>query len=106
MHGDELAGYPTMLRLIDYLLCNYGSDDYVDYLVENMEIWINPLANPDGTYRGGNDNVSMSTRSNGGFADLNRNFPDPQDGPHPDGKDYQEETLAFMSLAENVDFEK
>ncbi|HHL57996.1 MAG TPA: hypothetical protein ENJ14_03560, partial [Bacteroidetes bacterium] len=29
MHGDELTGYVLMLRLIDYLLNNYGTDDQV-----------------------------------------------------------------------------
>ena len=26
MHGDETTGYILMLRLIDYLLTNYGTD--------------------------------------------------------------------------------
>ena len=47
MHGDETAGYPLMLSLIEYLLSNYKNDVRVAYLVNNIEIWINPLANPD-----------------------------------------------------------
>ena len=50
MHGDETTGYVLLLRLIDSLLCAYGSDPRVTNMVDNMEIWINPLANPDGTY--------------------------------------------------------
>ncbi len=104
MHGDETTGYILMLHLIDYLLSNYRSSSEVRNLVNNMEIWINPLANPDGTYSGGNDNVWSSTRYNANWVDLNRNFPDPEDGPHPDGESYQPETQAMMTLAENNNF--
>lgn len=104
MHGDETTGYILMLRLIDYLLSNYGSNPRVTNLVDNIEIWINPLANPDGTYAGGNDTVSGARRYNAMWVDLNRNYPDPEDGPHPDGEEWQTETLHFMELAENNRF--
>jgi hypothetical protein len=93
-----------MLHLIDYLLQNYRSNSEVRNLVNNLEIWINPLANPDGTYAGGNNNVWGSTRYNGNWVDLNRNFPDPEDGPHPDGEAYQPETQIMMALAEANNF--
>lgn len=105
MHGDELAGFPILLRLIDHLLCNYDSDARIRELVDNIEIWINPLANPDGTYLGGDHTVAQSTRYNARGIDLNRNFPDPDDGAHPDGQAYQPETLAFMALADSVGFD-
>lgn len=104
MHGDEITGYVLMLRLIDYLLENYGNDDMVTNLVDNLDIWINPLANPDGTYAGGNNTVSGATRSNANFVDLNRNYPDPEDGDHPDGNAWQTETIHFMDFAEAHDF--
>jgi len=78
MHGDELAGFVLMLRLADHLLRNYSSDTRVKNLVDNLEIWINPLANPDGTYRTGNI-ISSPTRTNAEGYDLNRKFPDPLD---------------------------
>ena len=78
MHGDEVTGYVLMLRLIDYLLSNYGTDERVTDLVNGVEIWINPLANPDGTYASGNNTVWGATRYNANGADLNRNYPDPQ----------------------------
>jgi hypothetical protein len=104
MHGNETSGYVTMLHLIDYLLENYGTDEQVTNLVNNVDIWINPLANPDGTYAGGNNTIFGATRGNANGVDLNRNFPDPEDGPHPDGNEYQEETEAFMEFAEDHDF--
>jgi len=99
MHGDEVVGYVLMLRLIDYLLSNYGIDEQVTRLVDSVEIWINPLANPDGTYRTGNHTTFDATRGNANGIDLNRNFPDPALGDHPDGNKWQPETIAMMKLA-------
>ena len=104
MHGDETAGYVLMLRYIDHLLTNYGENDRITNLVDNMEIYINPNANPDGTYASGNNTVSGATRSNANGVDLNRNFPDPDDGQHPDGNEWQPETIAFMDFADQHDF--
>ena len=104
MHGDEVTGYVLMLRYIDYLLSNYGTNQRITDLVNNIDIWINPLANPDGTYAGGNNNIWGATRYNANYVDLNRNYPDPDEGPHPDGESYQPETQAFMQLAEEHNF--
>lgn len=104
MHGDEIAGYILMLRLIDYLLTNYGSDDRITNMVNSIDIWINPLANPDGTFAGGDNSVFGATRYNANYVNLNRNYPDPEDGPHPDGYDWQAETVVFMDFAESHDF--
>lgn len=105
MHGDELVGYILTLRLIDYLLENYGSDPEVNYIVNSIDIWINPLANPDGTYAAGNNSVWGATRGNANMIDLNRNFPDPEDGPHPDGNDWQPENIIMMDFADSRDFD-
>lgn len=104
MHGDETTGYVLCLRLIDYLLNNYEESDRITTLVDNMEIWINPLANPDGTYASGNSTVNGATRGNANNINLNRNFPDPEDGEHPDGNEWQVETEYFMQLAEENNF--
>jgi hypothetical protein len=77
MHGDETTGYILMLRLIDTLLSQYGTDQRLTTLVNNLEIWINPNANPDGTYYGGDNTVSGARRYNNNGYDLNRTFPDP-----------------------------
>jgi len=104
MHGDELAGYILSLRLIDHILNGYANILKLTELVDNIDIWINPLANPDGAYYGGNQDVWSATRYNANWIDLNRNYPDPQDGPHPDGNAYQNETNIFMGLADTVNF--
>lgn len=99
MHGDETTGYVLLLRLIDYLLQNKESDEFISRLVDSCEIWINPNANPDGTYSTGDNTIYLPTRFNAFGVDLNRNFPDPDDGPHPDGNSWQLETIAIMNLA-------
>ncbi len=111
MHGDEIAGYPMMLNLIDYLLGAYNDTGHprhaeIKNLLDNNEVWINPLANPDGTFRNSANNTSVAnaTRGNANNVDLNRNYPDPDDGPNPDGNNYQTETLAFMNFADSKHF--
>ena len=98
IHGNETTGYILMLHLIDYMLSNYGIDSAVTHMVNTTEILINPLANPDGTYHGGNNSVLGATRVNANGVDLNRNFLDPKTGAPPDP--YQTETLAWMAYAD------
>ncbi len=99
IHGDETTGYILMLHLADYLLSGYGTDTRITNLVNNYDIIICPLANPDGTYHGGNSSVNGATRYNANNVDLNRNYPDPKVGQHPDGNAWQPETVAFMNFA-------
>ncbi len=69
MHGDEIVGTKLMMMLVDYLMTNYGTDPQATNIVDNVELWILPLTNPDGydqTYR---------TRYNAEGVDLNRDFP-------------------------------
>jgi hypothetical protein len=77
MHGDETTGFILLLRLIDYLATNYGTDSRITYLLDNIEIWICPNENPDGTYTNNDNTVSGATRSNKNGYDLNRNYPNP-----------------------------
>lgn len=100
MHGDETTGYPMLLHFVWDMLNGYGSDPVMTGLVNDMEIWINPLANPDGTYAGGDHTVSGSQRSLSNGWDPNRNFPDPRVGDHADGHPYAVETQAMMAFAE------
>ncbi|MFO7756805.1 MAG: M14 family zinc carboxypeptidase [Bacteroidales bacterium] len=76
IHGDELQGMVLMLQLAEHLLVNADKGGLEQALVDSLEIWINPLANPDGTYHGG-DTITYPTRANVNGTDLNRNFPDP-----------------------------
>ncbi|MBU8893642.1 MAG: T9SS type A sorting domain-containing protein [Bacteroidales bacterium] len=99
MHGDETVGFILMLRLIDSILTSYGNDEIITNLVDEIEIYINPNANPDGTYLNDNNTVENPVRFNTNGVDLNRNFPDPEDGNHPDGYGWQPETVAMINFA-------
>ncbi|HLA76636.1 MAG TPA: M14 family zinc carboxypeptidase [Vicinamibacteria bacterium] len=111
MHGDETTGSVTLLHLIDEILTNYdplSTDPYkqrITRLVNEGELWINPFANPDGSYYVSDASVSGSIRyyttttGTNSWVDPNRNLPDPQDGPHPDGNVYWAETQAMMNFA-------
>lgn len=103
IHGDEIAGFVLSLRLMDYLLSNYGKDARVDQLISNGEIWIAPAMNPDGTYFGGDNTVFGSRRSNKTGQDLNRDFPDPIEGMKPNGV-WQKETEAWVNFEKKYDF--
>lgn len=104
IHGNEPLGFLLTIRLIDYLLTNYNINSEITQLINNHEIWINPLANPDGTYAGGDNTMSGATRFNSNSVDLNRNFPDPEDGLHPDGKAWQPENIAMMNFVKKHNF--
>ena len=103
MHGDEVTGMMLMLRLIDELCTS--NDARIMNLVNNLDIFISPCTNPDGTYHGGNSSVNGATRYNGNGVDLNRHFPDFDDGPHPDGAShYENEAQWMMDLAQEYLF--
>ncbi len=68
MHGDEPVGTELCLNLINILTEEYGTDQQITTLVNEIEIWIMPLMNPDG--------YANSSRYNAMGTDLNRDFPD------------------------------
>lgn len=65
-HGDETISMAVCYYMIEYLLENYGTDPQVTWLVNEREITIIPLFNPDGYENG--------SRYNGNGTDLNRNY--------------------------------
>lgn len=98
MHGDEVTGMILMLRLIDEL-CTSTDSRIVD-LVNDLDIYIMPLTNPDGTYKGGNSTVNSAQRYNGHNIDLNRNYKDYYKGNHPDNNSYEDETVWTMAMGD------
>jgi len=104
IHGDEPGGYLLLLRFAEWLLNGYGKDLRLTDLVDQLEIWINPLSNPDGAYFLGDEDIFGAKRFNINNVDLNRNFPDPEEGLHPDGEAYQPETIAMMEFMRSRHF--
>ena len=92
-----------MLRWIDYLLENPTLPECANIL-NNIDLYVGPNTNPDGTYHGGNNTVNGATRYNANGVDMNRNYADPHGGAHPDGNPYQAETEWMMQLAEENNF--
>jgi hypothetical protein len=68
MHGDEIVGRELMVKLIEDLAKNYGSDDRITKLLNSVQVYIMPSMNPDGAMK--------KTRANANGVDLNRSFPD------------------------------
>ena len=73
MHGDEVVGTKMCMNLIEYLLTSYGTDTQATRIVDEIDLWIVPLMNPDG--------YVLAQRYNINGVDLNRNFPE---GTHGD----------------------
>ncbi len=69
MHGDEVVPMELMMNLVHDLVEGYEADnDTMNFIIDNTELFIVPLHNPDGRH--------AHTRSNANGVDLNRNFPD------------------------------
>ncbi len=65
-HGNEIMSVEVCYYMAEYLLENYGTDPQVTWLVNEREIWIIPMLNPDGHTAG--------SRYNAQGTDLNRNY--------------------------------
>jgi len=102
MHGDEITGMILMLRLIDELCTS--TDSRIVNLVNDLDIYIMPLTNPDGTYKGGDNTVNSAQRYNGHNIDLNRNYKDYYKGNHPDNNSYEDETVWTMAFGDSLLF--
>jgi carboxypeptidase T len=78
-HAREITTHEVVYLFAEYLLENYGTDDTVTEIVDNREVWIVPMVNPDG-YEYVRDYQSMwrkNRRDNGGGiygVDNNRNY--------------------------------
>jgi murein tripeptide amidase MpaA len=97
IHGDEVVGYDMLIRLIQLLTSQYGIDPRITNIVNNTEIWINPMLNPDG--------YAAVSRYNANGIDLNRNFPMPTGVQHPDSESWAVETIAVMDFSNAHDFD-
>ncbi|MGB9722121.1 MAG: M14 family zinc carboxypeptidase, partial [bacterium] len=107
-HAEELLGCEVSLFLLNDLVSKYGVDSSITHWINNTEIWIIPILNPEGhnVVMNGIDTIWRKNKrdnNNNGFfdldsdgVDLNRNYdfnwelggsPDPTDeyyrGPYP-----------------------
>ncbi len=94
MHGDEVTGLENCMKLIDTLLTGYGIDPELTGLVNDFEIYIMPLMNPDGR-----DVGSLGQRFNANGIDLNRDFPDRVNDSTNTTTGREAETAAVMNFS-------
>ncbi|MCP3940131.1 MAG: zinc carboxypeptidase [Desulfobacteraceae bacterium] len=83
-HAREWVATQMAMRMIKYLTSNFGSDERVTDLLNTTEVWVIPVANPDGyQYSFTNERLwRKNMRDNDGDGeitiadgvDLNRNF--------------------------------
>jgi len=82
IHAREPGATHCCIDFASYLLTNYGQDSLITWLVNNREIYITPVQNPDGyVYNSDSGGASANWRKNRRIiqspyvgVDLNRNF--------------------------------
>ncbi|ULC60696.1 T9SS type A sorting domain-containing protein [Flaviramulus sp. BrNp1-15] len=92
MHAREISSVMNTIYFMWYILENYDRDPYIKNIVDNQEIYVMPISNPDGylwneiiqpsggglqrkNLRPGTaDNGTTNTNNNVRGVDLNRNF--------------------------------
>jgi len=107
IHAREIATGEIALRWIDKLVDGYGTDAEVTELMDTTELWVVPVANPDGAdivASGGDDPILQRKNANdsngncgdGLGIDLNRNssFEWGADSTNPCSETYQGPTAA------------
>ena len=65
-HGNELIGGEAALAYAKYLTSNYAGNSLVRRLVDESDVWVVPMVNPDGR--------EANTRGNSRGADINRDY--------------------------------
>jgi hypothetical protein len=121
-HAREIITVEIPLYIMYWLADNYGTDSLATYLVDNREIWIVPLVNPDGREYVQNVGDWRKNRRNNGDGsygiDLNRNYgymwgyDDIGSSPNPGSETYrgpaafsEPETQAIRDLAFEYQFD-
>lgn len=96
-HGNEQISGEVLMAYAPYLLENYGLDPFVTDMVNNREIWIIPIFNPDG--------YVANTRRNANSVDLNRDYGYIWDGEGSSPAPYsQPETKAMYEFSQLHNF--
>jgi hypothetical protein len=83
-HAREIMASEFNIMFAEYLAQNYGTDPEITWLLDNRELYIIPIVNPDGvvyneqTYPDGGGMWRKNRRNNGDGTwgvDVNRNYP-------------------------------
>lgn len=75
-HAREVMTTEVALDIIDYLTKNYETDPKVRNWMDNYEIWVVPMVNPDGNNKVWSEDNMWRKNTLGGYGvDVNRNYP-------------------------------
>ncbi len=125
-HAREIMASEFPIMFAEYLAMNYGTDPAITWLLDNRELYIVPIVNPDGdvynesNYPNGGGMWRKNRRNNGGGSygvDPNRNYPynwgldNEGSSPTPDNDTYrgpsagsEPEIQALMALINEHNF--
>ncbi len=125
-HAREIMASEFPIMFAEYLAQNYGTDPEITWLLDNRELYIVPIVNPDGDvynesgYPNGGGMWRKNRRNNGGGSfgvDPNRNYPynwgldNNGSSPDPSSETYrgpsagsEPEIQALMALINEHDF--
>jgi hypothetical protein len=106
-HAREVVTPVIALHLIEEWLAAYGSDPAVTALLDTQELWVAPVANPDGYVHVFEvDNLWRKNRRPFGAdigVDLNRNYPQGFDAPCAGDSDPASSTYKGPTAASEVE---
>jgi len=98
-HAREIISVECVMHIMYWFTDNYGTDSLATFLVDNREIWIIPMMNPDGREYVQNVGDWRKNRDPNGDGsvgvDLNRNwgyewaYDDMGSDPNPSGETYR-----------------
>lgn len=99
MHGDEVTGVEMEMYMIEDILKGYqANNDTMQFIVNNTELYVMPLMNPDGMAYG------PGGRYNANGVDLNRNFPEGLYNEPNDPSLEEPEIAALINWSNDHDF--
>ncbi len=74
-HAREWMTPEMMMWLIEHILADYGTNSTITDLVDNRELWMFPVLNPDGfVYSETNERTWRKNRRDNGNQDIGRNW--------------------------------
>jgi uncharacterized membrane protein len=96
LHGTEGVGTEMTLRLAELLTSSYGAIPTLTQMVDEMEIWLWPVSNPDG--------YEACSYGNAHGINLNRDFPDRFRDPNntPDGREPETQAAWYFEEAHTI----
>ncbi len=114
-HAREVMTTEVALDIVDYLTKNYETDAQVQKWMNNYDIWVVPMMNPDGNNKVWTSDSMWRKNARGGYGvDINRNYPfkwnscggssgsKSSDTYRGDAAGSEEETKAITALASRI----